>query len=131
MKKDVTSIDAFAQMLVDNQEPNRLISLYIETTDKTNQLYQYALFTNTTAPDSIFVGLVEADNAVLRMATDDDSASIKVNVLPLPLTSHNQSFEGVIDAFVAAFFIAISFAFIPSSMIIFLVIERSNNAKHQ
>lgn len=131
VKKDTASITAFDQVLMDNQEPNRLMSLYIENIETSSKLFEYALFFNTTAPDSIFVGLIEADNAVLRVATSDDSAYIKVNVLPLPLTSQNKSFEGWIDAFVACFFIAIAFAFIPSSMIMYLVMERSNNAKHQ
>lgn len=86
---------------------------------------------NSTAPDSLHVGLIEADNAILRLATNDKEAYIKVNAVSLPLTKQISNFEGVLDAFIAAFFIAIGYAFIPSSIIMFLVTERENNAKHQ
>jgi hypothetical protein len=113
-----------------NLDPNRLIALAFESVDSTNKFYNYNLFLNSTAPDSLHVGLIYADNAILKSATQDDEAYIKVGIQPLPLTKVSKSFERFIDSFVAAFFIAIAYAFIPSSLIIFLVTERENNAKH-
>lgn len=106
------------------------MSIFVETANTGSHLYEYVLFMNSTAPDSLHIGLIEADNAILRLATGDNDAYIKVNAISLPLTDQIKSFEGVLDAFIAAFFIAIAYAFIPSSMIMFLVTERENNAKH-
>lgn len=71
------------------------------------------------------------NTAILRLATGDSSAEIVVKIIPLPLTEQIAAFEGLVDGFFAAFFIAIAFAFIPSSTIMFLVTERENNAKLQ
>jgi ATP-binding cassette subfamily A (ABC1) protein 3 len=129
VKKTVADVTAFDTLMKDETEPNRLIGLYVSGVDDTNHVYDYNLFLNSTAPDTIHVGLIYADNAILKLATADD-AYIKVGILPLPLTDQSKSFEGFVDGFLAAFFIAIAYAFIPSSLIMFLVTERENNAKH-
>jgi hypothetical protein len=130
IKKTAATIGDFDTLLRDNQKEERLASLFVENVDDTNKLYNYAVFLNTTAPDSLHVSLVQADNAILKLATGNDDSYIKVNMLPLPLTDHVKSFEGVVDGFLACFFISIAYAFIPSSLIMFLVTERENNAKH-
>jgi len=48
----------------------------------------------------------------------------------MPFTDDLKVFKGIVDAFLACFFLAIAYAFIPSSLIMFLVVERENNAKH-
>lgn len=63
------------------------------------------------------------------MATGNDQASISVNVVPLPDRDQSTIFEGVVDGFLACFFLAVAYAFIPSSLIMYLVTERENNAK--
>lgn len=105
--------------------------MFVENIDDTAKVYDYSMFFNSTAPDSIFVGLIQADNAVLRLATANDDAEIKVNLVPFILTEQFKGFEGFVDGFLACFFISIAYAFIPSSLIMFLVVERENNAKHQ
>ena len=131
IKKDAATLQAFDDLLKLNAEPKRLISLYFEGADLTNQIYDYALFMNTTAADSIHIGQVQANTAILKVATGNADASITVKVVPLPLTDQIKSFEGLVDAFLACFFLAIAYAFIPSSLIMFLVTERENNAKLQ
>ena len=131
VSKTAATIADFDTLLLDEPEPNRLQSIFIETANDGTNLYEYSLFLNSTAPDTLHTGLILADNAILKLATADDNASITVNVMPLPLTDQIKSFEGFVDGFLACFFIAIAFAFIPSSMIMFLVTERENNAKHQ
>ena len=131
VKKTPQTSSEFDTFMKANRDPNRLMAIAAEAVDNTNKFYNYNLFLNSTAPDTIHVGLVYADNAILKLATGDDQAYIKVGVQPLPLTKNTQRFEGFVDAFIAAFFIAIAYAFIPSSLIMFLVTERENNAKHQ
>jgi hypothetical protein len=46
------------------------------------------------------------------------------------LTLQFSAFESTADGFIAVFLIAIAYAFIPSSLIMFLVKERENNVKH-
>lgn len=86
VKKTAASLQAFDTLLKDTPEPNRLMSIFVENVDTGANTYDYALFTNSTAPDSLHVGLIAADNAVLKLATGNDDSHIKVNVLPLPLT---------------------------------------------
>lgn len=131
VKKDAATLQAFDELLKLNSEPKRLMSVFVEGVDLTNHIYDYSLFMNTTAPDSIHVGQVQANNAILRLATNNNQAGITVKVIPLPLTDQIKSFEGLVDAFLACFFLAIAYAFIPSSLIMFLVTERENNAKLQ
>ena len=50
---------------------------------------------------------------------------------PLPLTRQQQQFASAGDAFTAATFVIIAFAFIPASHAIFVVKEREHGAKHQ
>jgi hypothetical protein len=69
----------------DNPDPNRLMAISVESIDNSLKLYNYNLFMNSTAPDTIHVGLVYADNAILKLATGDKDAYIKVGIQPLPL----------------------------------------------
>jgi hypothetical protein len=58
VKKDAATLQAFDELLKLNSEPKRLMSVFVEGVDLTNHIYDYSLFMNTTAPDSIHVGQV-------------------------------------------------------------------------
>ena len=83
---------AFDTYLKENTEPNRLMAIYIESIDNTNKLYSYNLFLNSTAPDTVHVGQILANNAILKLATGDDQAYIKVGVQPLPASKRSKRF---------------------------------------
>ena len=80
VKKTPTNSVELDKFMIENFDPNRLMALSVETVDNTNKLYNYNLFMNSTAPDTIHVGLIYADNAILKHATGDNEAYIKVGV---------------------------------------------------
>ena len=47
------------------------------------------------------------------------------------LTKNFQSYESSVDGLVAVFLFALAYSFIPAGVILFIVKERENNAKHQ
>lgn len=132
-RKDLAAqnINQFALLLRQDDENKRIVSSFIEEADTLSQVYTYNLFLNTTAADNIHVGLTQLDTAVLRTALNDKDAEIVVTMVPLPLTAQTKSFQGFVNGFLSCFFIAIAYSFLPSSLIMFLVVERENNAKLQ
>ena len=131
VKGEKFNLFRFDNYLRDHPESKRFVSGFVEKVDFTNQVYNYNLFLNTTSANGLHVGLTQMDTAVLRTATNNKDAYIKVDMIPLPLTDQTKSFEGFVNGFLTVFFIAIAYSFLPSSLIMFLVVERENNAKHQ
>lgn len=125
------NIKSFNELLEKNAEEKRLVSSFLYDVDFDKQVYQYNLFLNTTSANSLHVGLTQMDTAVLRTAVGDKNAYIDIEMIPLPLTDQIKSFQGFVNGFLTCFFIAIAFSFLPSSLIMFLVKERENNAKLQ
>ncbi len=74
VKKSVANIQEFDTLLKNNENPNRLKSIFVESIDTKNNLYKYTLFVNSTIPDTLHVGMVLADTAILRLATNNPSA---------------------------------------------------------
>lgn len=128
---DSTSISGFDNDIADNFQANRMFAAFISNADTTKNIYGYDLFVNTTGGHSMNVGLNLVNNAILKLATGDNNAYIKIKFDPLILTNSTRNFEGVVDGFLAVFLIALAFSFIPSSLVMFIVKERENNAKHQ
>lgn len=86
---------------------------------------------NSTAP---FVPLSASnivDNILLRKYSGNLDASIKTLLDPLPQTSYILQFEDSIDALIIHGFLMLGFLFIATSMIVIIIKERENNAKHQ
>ena len=130
-KKDVSSIEAFDKALMEGETTNRFWAYYTDLADTNNKKYDYTLFLNTTALHSIHVGLNMINNAILKDATGNQDASIEVLFKPLTLTDKVRNFESRVDAVILTFLLAMGFAFIPSSMVMFVVMEREENSKHQ
>lgn len=86
---------------------------------------------NTTSPNGMHVGINEMNNAILKLATGNDEASITVIQNPLPNTLQLQALESTADGFLACFLFALAFSFLPSSLVLFIVKERESNAKYQ
>ena len=96
-----------------------------------NSGYEYTVFYNITAPFAPYVGINSMNNALLRYYSGDDSAYIKMNLDPMPLTSNVRHFEDTVDGFISVMLIGLAFSFIPASLIVFIIKERELNAKHQ
>ena len=79
----------------------------------------------------MFIGVNQMNNAILKQATGDNSAKIKVRYAGLKLSQITASFNDVPVGFIAVFSFALAYAFIPAGVILFIVKERENNAKHQ
>lgn len=54
--KDYASLSSFDEALIVNKEPKRLMSIYFEGMNPATHNYNYALFMNTTASDSLHIG---------------------------------------------------------------------------
>jgi ATP-binding cassette subfamily A (ABC1) protein 3 len=71
------------------------------------------------------------NNEILKLATGNANAYIKHVINPLPLTRQFQAFEDTADSIFATFLLAVAFAFLPAGIVVFLVMEREHNVKHQ
>jgi ATP-binding cassette subfamily A (ABC1) protein 3 len=71
------------------------------------------------------------NSEILKLATGNANAYIKHIIQPFPLTPQFQAFEDTADSIFATFLLAVAFAFLPSGIVVFLVMERENNVKHQ
>ena len=98
-----------------------------------DNVFAYNLLVNATAVHAAptFANLV--NSAILRVLDDgiNVGASITVSNKPLPLTELQNNISSSSDAFSAATYIMIAFAFLPASYAIFVVRERETGAKHQ
>ena len=54
--KDYPTLQSFDEALVANKEPKRLMSIFLEGVNPGTHIYNYALFMNTTAPDTLHIG---------------------------------------------------------------------------
>ena len=105
---------------------------FSDTTSLADSIFAYNLLVNATALHAAptFVNLV--NTAILReLDTASPTASITVSNKPLPLTRLQNDISQSGDAFSAATYIVIAFAFLPASYAIFVVRERETGSKHQ
>ncbi len=85
---------------------------------------------NSTTPFSLPILMNQMNQAIIRYATN---RPIIVNCInyPFPLTYRIKSLSGTATGFIASFIFSIAFAFIPASLVVFIVKERQQNIKHQ
>ena len=104
-----------------------------ESTSAASQTYAYNILVNATARDAapMFINLVHTGILRVLDAGVNPGASITVSNKPLPLTQLQNDISRSSDAFSAATYIVIAFAFLPASYAIFVVRERETGAKHQ
>ena len=93
--------------------------------------FGYTAFFNITAPFSPYISVNQLNNAFLRYYTGNPNAYIKMNLHPLGSTSGIRNLEATIDGFITVLLFALAFAFIPASLIVYIIKEREFNAKHQ
>ena len=130
-KKAISTIADFDSQLKANYMQDRIYASFVDSVDMANQAYGYSVFINTTNAHSLNTVLGIMNNAIIKVAMNDDNADIQRFLHPFPLTDQQQGFENLVDGFLLCFLVSLAVAFIPSSMIMFIVKERENNAKHQ
>lgn len=72
----------------------------------------------------------QMNQAIIRKLTNKPISITCVNY-PFPLTASQKSITGTATGFVASFIFAVALAFIPSSIVVFIVKEREMGVKHQ
>lgn len=70
------------------------------------------------------------NQAFIRYA---NNSNVVVNCInyPFPLTERQKTLTGTANGFIASFIFSIAFAFIPASLVVFIVKERQQGIKHQ
>jgi ATP-binding cassette subfamily A (ABC1) protein 3 len=131
--KDLTvdTLKGFEDELVNQRVNERYWAFYLNQIDNVNKVYQYTVFFNTTISPAASFATNMMNTAILRQATGDQNAKIKVGVVGLLLTKQLASFNNTAIGFISVFLFALAYAFIPAGVILFIVKEREHNSKHQ
>jgi|EP01049_Picozoa_sp_SAG25_P001461 ATP-binding cassette subfamily A (ABC1) protein 3 len=93
--------------------------------------YAYNVMVNATAVHAAPTYINLVNSAILRTIAGAETSTITMSTKPLPLTEQQLATSASGDAFSAATYIVIAFAFLPASYAIFVVRERETGAKHQ
>lgn len=67
----------------------------------------------------------------VALKSSGSSKNITMYIEPLGLSATASSLSNAIDGFLIVELMAIAFIYIPSSVILYIIRERENNAKHQ
>lgn len=90
----------------------------------------YVLSYNFTAAHVTPMYQALADEALVRLATNDEDFRVRCSIAPLPITEKEASYGEAEDAFTAWFLVVLSFPFIGGAFASFVVAERESKAKH-
>lgn len=124
-----TSLDDFDKKIFEIRSDDQTYAYYLDS--YTSSEFTYTAFFNNTAPYSPYIAVNQFNNAFLRYHTKNDNAYMKMNLNPLGITSGIRNLEATIDGFITVLLFALAYAFIPASMIVYIIKEREFNAKHQ
>ena len=119
----------FDNLIFENRAQNQNFGFYLQNVEPLK--YEYTIFQNSTAPFSQYYATTAMHSSLIKYYTKNKNAKINMSLKPLPLTSKIKNLAGALDGFILVSFISLAFVLIPSSMIIFIIKERENNAKHQ
>ncbi|EAR99563.1 ABC transporter family protein (macronuclear) [Tetrahymena thermophila SB210] len=106
-------------------------SYYINKIDNLNMQYAYETETQTISCSTPPLFINQMNNAILQLATGDNTKSISVTLNPFPLPKSVKGFQNTTQGIVAAFNFAIGLSLIPASLITLTVKEREEKSKHQ
>jgi ATP-binding cassette subfamily A (ABC1) protein 3 len=126
---NATNVTTFDTFVYEQRSSDLLFAYFLNEVSPAK--LDYTFFINTTAVLAPYLGVNSLNNALFKYLSKDNSASIKMNLNPLMPTPGAKSLEDTIDGFIITMLISLAFSFIPSSMILFIIKERENNAKHQ
>ena len=127
----VDSLGSFDEEVFEyrDKDPYRMGSYYFYNMDDTSNAYEPVVFHNQTAFQSVATFYQEMSLGIMRTINPD--LKIEVNNYPLPITEKITESEGTGDGVLSALTFGLAFAFIPASIIAFVVKEREINVKHQ
>ncbi|CAG9335868.1 unnamed protein product [Blepharisma stoltei] len=124
-------IEEFDLLIFENREvdPTRMGSYYYYTMNSDIDRYEPVIFHNQTAFQSLptYYQLV----ALEILKTYNPDLEILVQNHPLPITEKMNEFEASISSFIITIIFGLGAAFIPASIVSFIVREKENNVKFQ
>ena len=126
----VDSLKGFEDELANKRFKKPYWAYYLNQVDNVKKVYSYTVFFNTTISPSASLATNMMNTAILRQATGDPDASIKVGVVGLLLTKQLASLNNSVVGMICASLFALAYAFIPARVMLFIVKERENNSKH-
>jgi ATP-binding cassette subfamily A (ABC1) protein 3 len=88
---DINSPQDFEEAMLKERVNDRYVAYHLNKIDRTNLVYSYDLFFNTTVPTSPLIGANLMHSAILKQAKNDNSAYIKVRYEGLKLTNNIKS----------------------------------------
>lgn len=126
--RDASAFDLYA-FNMRNADEKGLYGYYFIHSLQANKA-DYIAFYNSTTPFSLPILMNSMNQAVIRYFTGRD-IRISCYNYPFPLTERYKSLSGTASGFIASFIFSIAYAFIPASLIVFIVKERQQSIKHQ
>lgn len=124
----INNFDLFDKYLFDNSNDNQLFGYYFNQGNTLNSFYTN--FVNSTANMIPYISQNVISDSILKSITTKD-AYIKMSFNPLPITSGIKDLQSLIAGFLITMLISLAYTFFASNLILFLIKERENNAKHQ
>ena len=93
--------------------------------------YSYNLFANSTGQASSAYYLNKMNSAILKKATGNQDAEIKLGIYPFVYSYIDESITQNVQGMNLLSYLAMGISFIPALITQFLVMEREKNIKHQ
>lgn len=126
-----STIEDFDREIFDQREidPTRQGSFYYETMDDIKDNYEPVIFHNQTAFQSLATYYALIAQEILQTVKPD--LKIVVSNHPLPITQKVEELEASLNSFILTIIFGLAVAFIPASIIAFIVKEKENNVKFQ
>ncbi|KAL4454193.1 hypothetical protein ABPG74_012150 [Tetrahymena malaccensis] len=122
------TVQDFNNELFEKKTTDLKIGLFVTSNLPTD--YQYYSFVNSINPNMAPISINMMNNAIINQILGRD-IKIIVNNQPLLLTAYTKSFSGTVKGIVISLIFSIGMAFIPASLITYIVREREEHIKHQ
>ena len=123
--------DLMQEHIQNNPVTGDVFDFFLGSDFETSSAFKYQVFYNTTYPLGPNVASNVFNNALLKQKTGNQDAYIKTSLFPMKPTVGINRIENTADSINVAIMFSLAFAFIPTSIILFFIKERQNNAKYQ
>lgn len=124
---DVTGLQ---NVIFDNPSTDDVFDFFLSSSLSSSEIH-YNVFYNTTFPNAPLVASNVFNDAILKLETGSDDAYIKTFLEPMPNTLGIKRIDNTADSINIAIIFSLAFAFIPTSIILFFIKERTSGAKYQ
>lgn len=126
----VNDILGLQNVIFENPSTEDVFDFYLSNSLSSSEIY-YNVFFNTTHPNSPLVASSVFNDAIFKLETGNDDAYIKTFLEPMPNTIGLKEIDNTADSINIAIIFSLAFAFIPTSIILFFIKERTSGAKYQ